>query len=1459
MAVDVTITRGYRNPNYFNSLNPQSGYIYYQGGSTGSPGISAHNQLQGIQGLGTAYYHLDVLQYEELAVWLSQMEMDSAHNQVESITLYGSIYFNNAGESSGGHMSNFIYWGDTGDVDTYIQEYTDDVLRVVCNDVLVMTLESDKVTMSVSTEVTADLNVTGDFSIDSSPSIGMIETTLTDSATRIPTSSAVFAAIALEDIWDRTSDGVITPATSTDPIMLFSNIYFENNVSTSHLPRYIYWGDPTDGWDTYIYESADDVLKIFAGGTEVITFAGGGITLLTGATVNTIETTLTDDDTHIPTSGAVFAYAATIAHTHRLDEVTNPNTGKTFTMSLNQLRFLWTAPVTADGALELEVTGAFTGDVLHIHQHTGAPGAGTHLVHLEAANTDVMPLYVDAAGTISAEFTKAIKTDTINEFNTDAGVTIESLKIEDGTLYTAITNMTFQDGSVGPYTLTELAAGGASYWDRDSSGVLSPSTSGDDIEMTGGDIFASDGSASHGTSLGIYAGDADGATNDGGAVIIRGGDAVLADSSSAFGPVYISPGTPYATNIVGRVYIGDSNYTSTAIGLRSEGSATNVNFYVESKGSTSSLYLYGGNYTVIRASTSVQISGNTLQFGANTADYVTFKPPSAQATYPNVDMHIEGGKAYVVGDVDGGHVMIYGGEPAGSGTRGEIYFGDGTFGTLQNDEAETNVVGYDTATGLLTYMSVPSGGFGGGDAYWDRSSAGVLTTDTPGDEIELGGDLYFSITSGPQVSNIGSSGTVPNIHPRKTDLTSGIGSIGTGYVSIICTSTELFRVGASSIKAFQEIEPATTGNISLGSTGLYWGTVYATQINFTDVNTRIYQQSGQLYFYDSTAGGIHLNDLKNEVTLSGTPASTYVPYFTTASIITTTSTFYFNGSTLSAPVLRATSSVYTNSITEHGSGVGVTIENITFKDGGVAENLLPTANDTYDLGNSSFFWRRLYITDYIFVGDANTYISYSGGELMFYDTTAGSQSLSDLIGGSAFPGSGGIEWSGTTSNAIGTYVDSNTIQAESTLLFDATKDQLYIDRNFHGDEGLSIYVDGPNISSSTTNNDRGITVDLRQAYAISGGITDSGYRIGINIISAVNDAGFSGNLDEQFGLRIQYGSLSSSSTGTITDTYGLYLEENTAGSATLTNMYSIYSSGSAYMVHNGHVAIGTTTPSATYELYVNGNIYATGEITFEATEATTANWYFNNTSGTGVARMTVATNDGGVGWYVQIEQDGDGYFSDETDNHIMDWDNDRRVSAGKYTSIDTESSFTAFNSAAAEFAATVYNANTGNTSYGLKIRLGAASQSSGVYVYLSAQNGSSTEEGGLRNNDGTFEVYQGSDRRLKTNIVETEIDAAAILNALRVRDYNRVGSGHILSPRQTGWIAQEVEKVYSVMYGYNEGTDLHTVSPSELIPVLHRGWQLHEERLETHEEKIIRLENRVTFLESQLNFNQNEN
>jgi hypothetical protein len=76
-------------------------------------------------------------------------------------------------------------------------------------------------------------------------------------------------------------------------------------------------------------------------------------------------------------------------------------------MANKQIKFTFQAPATADGAFELEATGGYTGDLLHVHQHTGSPVAGTDLIHAEAASVNVLPLRLTAAtaGTQAATIT----------------------------------------------------------------------------------------------------------------------------------------------------------------------------------------------------------------------------------------------------------------------------------------------------------------------------------------------------------------------------------------------------------------------------------------------------------------------------------------------------------------------------------------------------------------------------------------------------------------------------------------------------------------------------------------------------------------------------------------------------------------------------------------------------------------------------------------------------------------------------------------------------------------------------------------------------------------------------------------------------------------------------------------------------------------------------------------------
>lgn len=148
MSVDVTITSGYRDPSFFDDLNQSSRYTYIQ--STSSPSVTvtpSHNQLNGLQGgVALQYYHVTLDEWHYLTNLVDQMTLDSALTRITSIEtddliLYGDIYFDNAGESSGGHEQKVIYWGETGDLDTYIYEYADDELRIACDSTLIMTFK----------------------------------------------------------------------------------------------------------------------------------------------------------------------------------------------------------------------------------------------------------------------------------------------------------------------------------------------------------------------------------------------------------------------------------------------------------------------------------------------------------------------------------------------------------------------------------------------------------------------------------------------------------------------------------------------------------------------------------------------------------------------------------------------------------------------------------------------------------------------------------------------------------------------------------------------------------------------------------------------------------------------------------------------------------------------------------------------------------------------------------------------------------------------------------------------------------------------------------------------------------------------------------------------------------------------------------------------------------------------
>ncbi len=90
------------------------------------------------------------------------------------------------------------------------------------------------------------------------------------------------------------------------------------------------------------------------------------------------------------------------AHSPKLNEIANPSGDKEFNFANKHLHFKWVAPASGahEGAFEIEASGAFSGDLIHIHQHTGNVGANTYMVFIECEDADASCLHLIHGGNV---------------------------------------------------------------------------------------------------------------------------------------------------------------------------------------------------------------------------------------------------------------------------------------------------------------------------------------------------------------------------------------------------------------------------------------------------------------------------------------------------------------------------------------------------------------------------------------------------------------------------------------------------------------------------------------------------------------------------------------------------------------------------------------------------------------------------------------------------------------------------------------------------------------------------------------------------------------------------------------------------------------------------------------------------------------------------------------------------
>ena len=160
---------------------------------------------------------------------------------------------------------------------------------------------------------------------------------------------------------------------------------------------------------------------------------------------------------------------------------------------------------------------------------------------------------------------------------------------------------------------------------------------------------------------------------------------------------------------------------------------------------------------------------------------------------------------------------------------------------------------------------------------------------------------------------------------------------------------------------------------------------------------------------------------------------------------------------------------------------------------------------------------------------------------------------------------------------------------------------------------------------------------------------------------------------------------------------------------------------------------------------------------------------------------------------------------------------------------------------ASGFVGMFFNDGDNSNRYGIGIKCGA-DDAGGTNYYIIAGDGDADTVGSITNTDGTFQINDLSDVRLKKNIVDTSMKGLETLAALKVRDFQLKKNN--LS--KTGFIAQELETVYPAAVSMcdddvmdpNGGPMMWGVSKEGLVPVLVKALQELSAKVEELEAKL---------------------
>ena len=285
----------------------------------------------------------------------------------------------------------------------------------------------------------------------------------------------------------------------------------------------------------------------------------------------------------------------------------------------------------------------------------------------------------------------------------------------------------------------------------------------------------------------------------------------------------------------------------------------------------------------------------------------------------------------------------------------------------------------------------------------------------------------------------------------------------------------------------------------------------------------------------------------------------------------------------------------------------------------------------------------------------------------------------------------------------------------------------------------------------------------------------------------------------------------------------------------------LYSTDTDDVRIDSHLGIGIA-PYVDFALYTDG-----GDIYLEDTTSSTMGLTVRN-RGTGDTIFSLLSFNGSTDETVtlDLESDGSGFLS-TTSYTLLAWDSTGMTVGAASTYSRSDSHLSTYFNGVSQYAMSFINDGNTASRWGIMIQCGEDDQSQGGTqgTYIQFNDGDGGDEGSIIVDTGTLQIAQLSDRRRKTHIEDVSIDVVGTLNSIRVREYDMLTKSGDVGGHQIGWISQEVKEVYEPMHYYSEVSDMHGIKTAALLPLLHRGWQLHEYEITQLKQKIKVLEEQI--------------